>query len=86
MLDKIKSVLGNFEYFYDIEGNFRFQEIKNYLNTTQAKNIIENLDNSSYSVFDLSKGKATYDFTNSNLIISYSNSPQYNKIKNDYVI
>lgn len=86
ILDKIKSVLGNFEYFYDIEGNFRFQEIKNYLNTTQAKNIIENLDNSSYSVFNLSKGKAAYDFTNSNLIISYSNSPQYNKIKNDYVI
>jgi len=25
VLDKIKSVLGNYEYFYDIDGNFRFQ-------------------------------------------------------------
>ncbi len=34
VLDKITSVLGNFEYFYDIYGVFHFQEIKNYLNTT----------------------------------------------------
>ena len=32
VLDEIKDTLGNFEYFYDIEGNFVFQEIKNYLN------------------------------------------------------
>lgn len=30
ILDKIKNTLGNYEYFYDIEGNFIFQEIKNY--------------------------------------------------------
>ena len=32
VLDKIKDALGNYEYFYDIDGNFVFQEIKNYLN------------------------------------------------------
>lgn len=86
ILDKIKNTLGNFEYYYDIEGNFHFREIRNYLNTTQATNILENLTNESYYVFDLTKGKAEYDFTNSPLIISYSNSPQYNKVKNDYVV
>jgi len=25
ILDQIKDTLGNYEYFYDIEGNFRFQ-------------------------------------------------------------
>jgi len=25
ILDQIKNVLGNYEYFYDINGNFRFQ-------------------------------------------------------------
>ena len=35
-VDKIKGVLPNYEYFYDIYGNFIWQEIKNYLNTTQA--------------------------------------------------
>ena len=34
VLDKIKNALGNYEYFYDIDGNFVFQEIKNYLNTS----------------------------------------------------
>lgn len=34
VLDKIKSTLGNYEYFYDVEGNFIFQEVKNYLNNS----------------------------------------------------
>ena len=34
VLDKIIEVIGNYEYFYDVYGRFRFQEIKNYLNTT----------------------------------------------------
>ena len=34
ILDKVKNSLGNFEYFYDIKGNFIFQEIKNYLNNS----------------------------------------------------
>lgn len=34
VLDKIKNTLGNYEYFYDVEGNFVFQEIKNYLNNS----------------------------------------------------
>jgi len=36
ILDQIKNVLGNYEYFYDINGNFIFQEIKNYLNKSYA--------------------------------------------------
>ena len=34
LLDNIKNKLGNYEYYYDIDGNFIFQEIKNYLNTS----------------------------------------------------
>ena len=34
ILDKIKNTLGNFEYFFDLDGNFVFQEVKNYLNNT----------------------------------------------------
>ena len=85
ILDKIKSVLGNYEYFYDIDGNFHFQEIKNYLNITQAAIELEKLDKGDYLI-DIAKGKAVYDFTNSKIITSYSNTPQYNNIKNDYVV
>ena len=85
ILDKIKNALGNFEYFYDIDGNFIFQEIKNYLNTTQAKVDLEKIKKEDYLV-DMSKGKTVYSFDNSNLVTSYSNSPQFNMIKNDFVV
>ena len=45
ILDKIIQVLGNYEYFYDINGNFVFQQIKNYLNNTQTKYILDNFNN-----------------------------------------
>lgn len=85
ILDKIKSVLGNFEYFFDIDGNFIFQEIKNYLNTTQAKIDLEKINNDNYIV-DIGKGKRVYSFDDASLITSYSNAPQYGMIKNDFVV
>lgn len=85
ILDKIKSILGNYEWFYDTDGNFHFQEIKNYLNVSKTTIDLENLDKNDYLI-DISKGKTVYNFTDSNLITSYSNAPQYNKIKNDFVI
>lgn len=91
VLDKIVSVLTNYEYFYDVYGNFIFREIKNYLNNSQSKDLINkikttgSLELSDY-IIDLNHGKASYTFENSDLIISYSNTPQYNMIKNDFVV
>ena len=86
ILDKIVTYLGgNFEYFYDINGNFIFQEIKNYLNTTQATIELDKMENSDY-ILDITKGKSVYDFTNSPIITAVTNNPQYNNIKNDYVV
>lgn len=79
VLDKIKNALGNFEYFYDIEGNLIFREIKNYLNNNSTINYID------YSI-DLFNGKAVYSFEDGLLISAYSNNPQYNLIKNDFVV
>ena len=102
ILDKIRDALGNFEYFYDIDGKFHFQEIKNYLNTTQASTVLtqlnryqtvdtvynssHNRDDSESYIVDMGKGKSVYDFSNSDLIISYSNSPNYSNIKNDFLV
>lgn len=85
ILDKIKTTLGNFEYFYDTEGNFHFQEIKNYLNTTQATIELDNLKNEDYLV-DMSKGTSVYKFIESPLVSSYSHTPKYADVKNDYVV
>ena len=85
VLETLKNTLGNYEYFYDINGNFHFQEIKNFLNTTQATIDLEKMNSSNYIV-DMDKGKSEYQFNDGTLISSYSNSPQYNMIKNDFVV
>lgn len=84
VLDKIKNVLGNYEWFYDLEGRFIFQEIKNYLNNSITKDIakLEAQDYLSSANLD----KSVYTFDNSNLITSISNAPQYQNIKNDFVV
>lgn len=85
ILDKIKNTLGNFEYFYDINGNFIFQEIKNYLNTSRSTVELNALNNEDYLV---SQNKTTipYSFDDEMLVSSYSNSPQISLIKNDFVV
>ena len=102
ILTKIKDTLGNYEFFYDIDGNFRFQEIKNYLNTTQASTVLtqinrdrtsdtvynssNNRDDSASYIVDMGKGKSVYDFSNSDLVINYTNNPDYGNIKNDFIV
>lgn len=85
ILDKIKALLGNYEYFYDIDGNFVFQEIKNYLNTSHATVELDKITKEDY-LADYTKGKSVYTFDDSTLITSYSNTPQYNMIKNDFIV
>lgn len=85
LLDKIKATLGNYEYFYDVDGNFVFQEIKNYLNTSQSTVELDKLTKDDYLI-DMSKGKAVYEFNDSNLITAFSNAPQFNQIKNDFIV
>lgn len=85
ILDKIKNTLGNYEYFYDIYGNFVFQEKKNYLNVSQATVEINKMQNEDYLI-DMSKGKSVYTFDKSRAVISYVNTPQFNNIKNDFIV
>jgi hypothetical protein len=85
ILDTIKNTLGNYEYFYDINGNFVFQEIKNYLNTSQATIELQNMSSGDY-LMDYSKGKSVYQFDDCTMFTSCTNSPQFNMIKNDFVV
>jgi hypothetical protein len=84
-LNKIKNTLGNYEYFYDLDGNFVWQEIKDYQNTSKASVDLQNSDNADY-LLDISGGNSAFSFDDSSIITSFSNAPQYNQIKNDFVI
>lgn len=86
ILDKIKNALGNYEYFYDVDGNFIFQEIKNCLNNSYdptdafrldnnrkveiASNNLSILDNVSYQMDLNNSSKTVYDFTEDTGLIS----------------
>lgn len=85
VLDNIVKYLGNFEYFYDVDGIFHFQEKKNYLNTTQAKDILVNNGGMPYSV-DMSSGKSVYSFDDNMIVNSINSNPQYSMIKNDFTV
>ena len=85
VLDKIKNYLGNFEYFYDEFGVFHFREIKNYLNTTQATTLVNDMKKHDYLV-ETTTGKSVYTFSDKDNIISISKTPQFNNIKNDFII
>ena len=85
VLDQIKKVLGNYEYFYDVNGNFRFQQVKNYLNTSYASVKLNEMNLTNY-LADYTSGKSVYTFEDADLIISYSNSPQFQQIKNDFMV
>ena len=82
-LDNIVGVLGNYEYYYDIEGRFIFQEKKNYINTTFTP--LTELSNGEY-IADFRQLPYIYDFNNKNIVSSFSNTPDWLNIKNDFVV
>ena len=87
VLDTIKNLLGDWEYFYDIDGNFIFRPVKDYSKVSYSTDIIQQLSkNPSIYYQDVSSGRTNYRFDNKKIVTSYSLSPQYNMIKNDFVI
>lgn len=100
MLDQIIQVLGNYEYFYDLDGNFVFQEKKNFLNNAQSKYILDAKNERTLTpdyiastqtllsayLINMTSGTSVFQFEDSSLVTSYSNTPQYGAVKNDFVI
>lgn len=102
VLNTVATQLGNYEYFYDINGKFIFQEKKNYLNNSynpsqyrlndgitvvKPANNLDIIDEGNYMVDFTGTRKSIYTFSEGNgLITSYSNNPSYENIKNDFHI
>lgn len=83
LLDKIVQVLGNYEYFYNIQGEFIFQKKKNYLNNNIFS--LEELISSNYIQL-YPESWFSEIFNNEEGLISVNNSPKYENIKNDYIV
>lgn len=82
LLDKICNILGNFEFFYDIDGRFIFQEKKNYLNTSGN---LTNLTLENY-YYHYSNTKYEYAIKGLQEVTQITKNPKYDNIKNDYIV
>ena len=82
LLDKIVSTLGNYEYFYNIDGKFVFQEIKNYLNTGSP--LLE-LSPEDY-VRSYNNAKFLYSLTDLDTTTAITRNPKYDNVKNDFYV
>ena len=85
ILDKIKNMLGNFEYFYDIDGRFIFQKKRTFINTSWSS-IIDTKDELYVENAVYAKSPIEYSFEGNSLISSFQNSPVLNNLKNDYSV
>lgn len=93
VLDKIINVLGNYEYFYDVDGKFVFREKQNYLNmsntaywTKEQEDKLLNLPSDVYTADTYKLTKPAYSLENNNLNISINNTVNFNNVKNDFVV
>lgn len=84
ILDKIIKTFGNYEYYYNIEGQFIFKEKDTYINNAW-NNTIKIEDEQFIAPAALSK-LVKYSFESGQLTTAYSNNPQLGKIKNDFTV
>ena len=89
ILDKIKNTLGNYEYFYDVFGNFIFREIQNFENTSEWRSAWQKTDNPNKDLpylYNQGINSYIYSFDNLDQIVSTSSNPQFEMLKNDFVV
>ena len=84
MLDSIIKMLGEFEYFYDIDGRFIFQRKKIYFNSSWSNAITT--DNETYYDSIANNSEVAYSFSSAFLIESFQNKPELKNIRNDYAV
>ena len=81
LLDKIKAFLGNFEYFYDVDGRFIFQKKKTYETESWSP-----LNDTSYDISTPSDSQYSYEFMDSSLFTSINYNPSLRNTRNDFTV
>lgn len=84
VLDKIKNMLGEFEYFYDLDGHFIFQQKQAFINTIYSPVGEQNKDY--YTTFKKRSEASQYYFSGGELTTTFNNNPNIANVRNDYSI
>ncbi len=83
VLDKLKNMLGDFEYFYNLDGRFVFQKTKKYNAINWYNSEVEDI---LYNDATLNMEEPVFSFLDNTLVISLKNNPKLTDLKNDYTI
>ena len=102
VLDEIAKTLGNFEYFYDVDGIFHFRKIQNFLATgntplnyanlvprdADEKELVINQDENLWKLYlpYYTDNGFINEFTDTGQVISINFNPDYGNIKNDFIV
>ena len=86
VLDKIKAMLVEFEYFYNLEGQFVFQKKQSFVSTMWTPSKKDD-DGNEYIEEGLALASAhSYMFSGNELISAFNNNPNLLNMRNDYSI
>lgn len=85
VLDTIKNTLGNYEHFFTPAGKYRFQPIQNYVTKGMPQNDITQALDAKY-FYTPASDLEIYSLQDAKIITAYTNAPQYNQIKNDFMV
>ena len=83
ILDKIKKMLGDFEYFYNLDGKFVFQRQQKYNFSNWH---MSEKDEIIYNDSTLNMEKPIFNLLDNKLLTSFKNSPKLTDMKNDYSV
>ena len=86
VLDKIKNMLVNYEYFYDLDGRFIFQRKKTFTHSEWLSEKIDLVTNETYYENNKIIAENFYSFEDNELVINFNNTPSIQDIKNDFSI
>jgi hypothetical protein len=91
VLDKIVQMLGEFEYFYDLEGHFVFQKKMNFIDhkfnpivSSEAGSDDLYMEENAYVENQAYTSASSWVFDNNELVTAFSNTPDILNIKNDF--
>jgi len=85
VLDKIKNMLGDYEYFYNLDGQFVFQRKRISLSHPWNQLSRQNDDNKEIYI-DLYADEYDYSFDENTIVSSFSNTPNIANVKNDFIV
>lgn len=84
ILDKIKDMLGDYEYFYNLEGQFVFQRKRTFVNTTWTA--VDEIEGDKVITPTELASPNTYNFVDNYLISAFNNAPDIKNVRNDFSV